>query len=57
MTADDDAARALVELVGDDTVALAGEVEKLAAWADGDPVGRLEVEQLATPGREATAGR
>jgi DNA polymerase-3 subunit delta len=55
VTADDDAARALVELVGDDTVALAGEMEKLAAWADGDPVGRLEVEQLATPGREAAA--
>ena len=55
VSADAEAARALVELVGDDTVALAGEIEKLAAWADGDPVGRPEVEQLATPGREATA--
>jgi DNA polymerase-3 subunit delta len=55
VSADADAARALVELVGDDTVALGSELEKLAAWADGEPVGRAEVEQLATPGREAAA--
>jgi DNA polymerase-3 subunit delta len=55
VTADAEAARALVELVGDDTVALASELEKLAAWADGEPVSRAEVEQLATPGREAAA--
>lgn len=55
VSADAEAARALVELVGDDTVALASEVEKLAAWAGGEPVGRAEVEQLATPGREAAA--
>ena len=55
VTADADAARALVELVGEDTIALAGEVEKLAAWADGEPVTRKEVEQLAAPGREAAA--
>ena len=55
VSADAEAARALVELVGDDTVALASELEKLAAWADGEPVGRAEVEQLATPGREAAA--
>ena len=55
VSADADAARALVELVGDDTVALASELEKVAAWADGEPVGRAEVEQLATPGREAAA--
>jgi DNA polymerase-3 subunit delta len=53
--ADADAARALVEIVGEDPVALAAEVTKLAAWADGEPVGRREVEQLATPGREAAA--
>ena len=53
--ADADAARALVELVGDDTIALSSELEKLAAWSGGDPVGRREVEQLATPGREAAA--
>ncbi len=55
VSADAEAARALVELVGDDTVALAGEIEKIAAWAGGEPVGRAEVEQLATPGREAAA--
>jgi len=55
VAADADAARALVEVVGDDVVALATEVEKLAAWADGDPVGRREVEQLAAHGREAAA--
>jgi DNA polymerase-3 subunit delta len=53
--ADRDAARALVEIVGEDPVALAAEVSKIAAWADGDAVGRREVEQLATPGREAAA--
>jgi DNA polymerase-3 subunit delta len=53
--ADADAARALVELVGEDTVALAGEIEKLAAWSGGEPAGRAEVEQLATPSREAAA--
>jgi DNA polymerase-3 subunit delta len=53
--ADPDAARALVELVGDDTVALSSEIEKLGAWAGGEAVGRQEVEQLAAPGREAAA--
>jgi DNA polymerase III subunit delta len=55
VSADADAARALVELVGDDTIALSSELDKIAAWADGDPVGRNEVEELATPGREAAA--
>jgi len=55
VSADADAARALVELVGDDTIALSTELEKLAAWADGEPVGRREVEELAAPGREAAA--
>jgi DNA polymerase-3 subunit delta len=55
VAADPDAARALVELVGDDTVALSSELEKLAAWAGSDPVGRREVEQLVAPGREAAA--
>jgi len=53
--ADADAARALVELVGDDTIALSSELEKLAAWAAGEPVGRREVEEVAAPGREAAA--
>lgn len=55
VSADADAGRALVELVGDDTIALGGEIEKLADWAGGEPISRREVEQLATPGREAAA--
>ncbi len=55
VSADADAAHALVELVGDDTIALTGELEKLAAWAGGDPVGRREVELLVAPAREAAA--
>jgi DNA polymerase-3 subunit delta len=53
--ADGEAARALVEIVGEDATALATEVEKLAAWANGEPVGRREVESLAAPGQEASA--
>jgi DNA polymerase III delta subunit len=41
-----------VEIVGDDVTALAGEIEKLATWAVGAPVGRREVELLATPSNE-----
>ena len=55
--ADGEAARTLVEIVGEDPVALASEVGKLAAWADGDPVGRREVEQLAAPGARQPTGR
>lgn len=52
---DAEAARALVEIVGDDASALATEVEKLASWAAGEPVGRREVELLAAPAHEASA--
>lgn len=55
VSADGEAARALVEIVGDDATALTTEVEKLAAWADGEPVGRREVELLAAPANEASA--
>ncbi len=44
---DGDAARALVEIVGDDILELATEVDKIATWAAGQPVGRAEVEALA----------
>lgn len=47
--ADDEACRALVELVGDDLDALATEVEKLATWAAGEPIGAREVALLVTP--------
>ncbi len=53
--ADAEAARALIEIVGEDANALATEVEKLAAWSAGDPVGRREVELLAAPAQEAAA--
>lgn len=44
--AEPDACAALLHLVGDDPQALATEVQKLATWADGDPIGDREVEQL-----------
>jgi DNA polymerase-3 subunit delta len=53
--ADQDAARALVEIVGDDLSALATEVDKIATWASGRPLERAEIEAIATPAREATA--
>jgi DNA polymerase-3 subunit delta len=54
LTADADAARALVEVVGDDATALATEAEKLAAWAAGEHVGRREVDLLAVPAHETS---
>lgn len=47
--ADADAARALVEIAGDDVLELASEVDKIATWAGDDAVGRREVEELAAP--------
>lgn len=52
-TADQDAARALIEIVGDDLDALATEADKIATWAAGRSIGRVDVERLATPAREA----
>jgi DNA polymerase III subunit delta len=52
--ADQEAARALVELVGDDVDALAAEVDKLATWASGEPIGAADVEVIAA-GRAETA--
>ena len=54
-SADPDAARALVEIVGDDLVALATEADKITIWANGRSIGRADVEALATPAREAAA--
>jgi DNA polymerase III delta subunit len=53
--ADAEAARALVEIVGEDVTALATEAEKIAAWAGEEPVGRREVESLAASAQEASA--
>jgi DNA polymerase-3 subunit delta len=56
---DAEAARLLVEIVGEDPEELATEVDKIATWAAGDPVGVREIEQLAAgcaevPGYELT---
>ncbi|MDH4103523.1 MAG: DNA polymerase III subunit delta [Thermoleophilia bacterium] len=47
--ADPEASVALVQIVGDDPRALASEVDKLATWAAGEPVGEREVLALAAP--------
>ncbi|MGZ4333013.1 MAG: DNA polymerase III subunit delta [Gaiellaceae bacterium] len=44
--ADPEACRRLAELVGDDLYELAGEVDKLATWANGDEVTDVDVELL-----------
>jgi DNA polymerase III subunit delta len=49
---DGEAARLLVEIVGEDPEELASEVEKIATWAAGDPVGVREIEELAAGSAE-----
>jgi DNA polymerase III subunit delta len=44
---DAEAARLLVEIVGEDPDELASEVDKIATWSGGDPVTVREIEQLA----------
>jgi DNA polymerase-3 subunit delta len=51
--ADSDAAGRIVELVGQDTFALQGEVEKIASWASDEPVSVSDVEALVAPGSES----
>jgi DNA polymerase-3 subunit delta len=46
-SADEEACRALIEVVGTDLDELATEVDKLATWAAGEPIGVREVEALA----------
>jgi DNA polymerase III delta subunit len=43
----------LLELVGDDKLVLAREIDKLATWAAGEPLGVEEVQRLATASAEA----
>ena len=52
---DADAARGLVEIVGDDVLVLTSEIEKIATWAAGARVGVREIESLAVPAREVEA--
>ena len=56
---DPEAARVLVEIVGENPEELASEVDKITTWAGSDPVGVGEMEQLAAgcaevPGYELT---
>ena len=50
--AESDAVAALIALVGEDLQALKVEVDKLATWAGGEPVGEGEVETLVAPNAE-----
>jgi DNA polymerase-3 subunit delta len=52
--ADPDAARALVELVGEDLYDLAAEIDKLATWAAGERITVEAVERVVSPRAEAT---
>jgi DNA polymerase III subunit delta len=47
--ASEEAARRLVEIVGDDVNTLAPEVEKIATWAAGEPIDARAVDLLAVP--------
>jgi len=49
VSAEPDACAALLQIVGEDLHALALEVDKIATWAAGEPVGEREVEALAAP--------
>jgi len=53
-TADGEACRALIQIVGDDLDELTTEIDKLATWAAGDKITVREVEQQAA-GRAETA--
>jgi DNA polymerase-3 subunit delta len=50
---DHDAARAVVDLVGENATELASEVDKLATWANGERIGEREVLELV-PARAET---
>jgi len=56
---DPEAARLLIEVVGEDPEELSSEVDKIATWSGGEPVGTREIELLASgcaevPGYELT---
>jgi DNA polymerase-3 subunit delta len=51
---DPEAARVLVELVGEDLYELAAEIDKLATWARGERIGVDDVERLVAARAEAT---
>lgn len=51
--AEPEACAAMVQLVGEDLRALALEVDKLATWAGGEPIGEREVEALVASSADA----
>jgi DNA polymerase III subunit delta len=53
IAADPEACAALIQLVGDDLHALAVEVDKLATWGAGEPIGEREVEALVASSADA----
>jgi DNA polymerase-3 subunit delta len=54
-SAEPEACRALIELVGDDLYELASEVDKLAVWGAGERITLTDVETLVAPRAEATS--
>ena len=59
VSVDPEAARLLIDVVGEDPEELASEVDKIATWSGGEPVGTREIELLAAgcaeiPGYELT---
>jgi DNA polymerase-3 subunit delta len=52
VAAEPEACAALIQTVGDDLHALALEIDKLATWAAGEPIGESEVLALAAPAAE-----
>ena len=53
-SADAEACRALLELVGDNVDELAAEIEKLAVWADGDRITERDVQRLTAARAETS---
>ena len=53
LQAEPEVAASLVQLVGDDPQALTSEIDKLATWAAGEPVGEREVEALVAANADA----
>lgn len=53
VSAEPEASALLVQLVGDDLRSLASEVDKVATWAAGEPVGEREIEMLVATTADA----
>jgi DNA polymerase-3 subunit delta len=53
-SADRDACRLLVDIVGEDPEQLRSEIEKLATWSGGEPVGEADVRLLASLSAETS---